>query len=126
MSWLTVVPIVTAINYVCGLLAIASFCCIDIYGQDEEDDELSPSPISEVSETPLSSIIYGSCREWEGDECTVCLEGFLQGQCCRLLPNCQHLFHAKCIDVWFLKASTSPICRTEVALKVSNNGSSAN
>lgn len=45
-------------------------------------------------------------------DCAVCLENFKMGDKCRLLPNCNHSFHAHCIDSWLLKTPFCPICRT--------------
>ncbi|KAH7857149.1 hypothetical protein Vadar_009625 [Vaccinium darrowii] len=49
-------------------------------------------------------------------ECAVCLESFKVGEMCRLLPNCQHSFHAQCIDSWLSKTAICPVCRTGVNL----------
>ncbi|KAJ9550311.1 hypothetical protein OSB04_014356 [Centaurea solstitialis] len=50
----------------------------------------------------------------ESQECAVCLNMFEDGQMIRVLPNCNHLFHAECIDKWLGSRSTCPICRHEV------------
>ncbi|KAM7471320.1 hypothetical protein LguiA_009503 [Lonicera macranthoides] len=47
-------------------------------------------------------------------ECAVCLESFMVGEKCRLLPKCKHSFHAECVDSWLLKTGACPICRTGV------------
>lgn len=47
-------------------------------------------------------------------DCVVCLEKFKVGESCRLLPNCNHNFHAQCIDSWLMKTPICPICRTGV------------
>ncbi|KAG2323447.1 hypothetical protein Bca52824_016660 [Brassica carinata] len=52
-----------------------------------------------------------------GNDCVVCLDGFKQGQWCRNLPGCGHVFHRKCVDAWLLKAGTCPICRARVRLR---------
>ncbi|XP_057806256.1 RING-H2 finger protein ATL74-like [Salvia miltiorrhiza] len=44
-------------------------------------------------------------------ECAVCLEIFAAGERCRILPKCNHSFHAQCIDSWLLKTAACPICR---------------
>ncbi|KAF7124400.1 hypothetical protein RHSIM_Rhsim12G0163500 [Rhododendron simsii] len=49
-------------------------------------------------------------------ECAICLECFKEGEMCRLLPNCQHSFHAQCIDSWLLKAAICPVCRANANL----------
>ncbi|KAI3454517.1 hypothetical protein Pfo_011180 [Paulownia fortunei] len=48
----------------------------------------------------------------ENVECSVCLENFRAGEKCRILPKCNHSFHAECIDSWLLKTAACPICRT--------------
>ncbi|KAM3318946.1 RING-H2 finger protein ATL39 [Capsicum chacoense] len=44
-------------------------------------------------------------------DCAVCLENFKAGDKCRLLPKCNHSFHAQCIDSWLQKTAVCPICR---------------
>ncbi|KAM0043889.1 putative transcription factor C2H2 family [Helianthus debilis subsp. tardiflorus] len=57
-------------------------------------------------------------------ECAVCLEVFKGGDRCRLLPNCRHSFHAKCIDSWLIKNAACPICRSRVDLGRSHGAES--
>ncbi|KAJ4888999.1 RING-H2 finger protein ATL56 [Raphanus sativus] len=52
-----------------------------------------------------------------GSVCVVCLDGFRQGQWCRNLPGCGHVFHRKCVDTWLVKAATCPVCRARVRLR---------
>ncbi|KAL1210547.1 RING-H2 finger protein ATL14 [Cardamine amara subsp. amara] len=49
-----------------------------------------------------------------GSDCVVCIDGFRQGQWCRKLPRCGHVFHRKCVDLWLVKVGTCPICRDRV------------
>ncbi|WJX91177.1 RING-type E3 ubiquitin transferase [Trifolium repens] len=49
--------------------------------------------------------------------CAVCLDGFRNGQWCRNLAACGHVFHRRCIDTWLLKVATCPTCRTPVRSK---------
>ncbi|KAI3462994.1 hypothetical protein Pfo_019657 [Paulownia fortunei] len=44
-------------------------------------------------------------------DCAVCLENFRVGEKCRLLPSCNHSFHAECVDLWLLRSPICPICR---------------
>ncbi|KZV36136.1 hypothetical protein F511_20268 [Dorcoceras hygrometricum] len=44
-------------------------------------------------------------------DCAVCLENFRAGEKCRLLPLCNHSFHAECVDSWLLRSPICPICR---------------
>ncbi|XP_006649012.1 E3 ubiquitin-protein ligase ATL41-like [Oryza brachyantha] len=49
-----------------------------------------------------------------GGECAVCLEAFQAGDRCRVLPRCEHGFHARCVDSWLRQSRLCPICRAEV------------
>ncbi|XP_076890420.1 RING-H2 finger protein ATL60-like [Bidens hawaiensis] len=51
----------------------------------------------------------------DGLECSVCLTELEQGEKTRVLPKCNHAFHAECIDMWFHSHSTCPICRNSVS-----------
>ncbi|PWA55822.1 RING-H2 finger protein ATL56 [Artemisia annua] len=42
--------------------------------------------------------------------------GFDVGEICRVLPACDHVFHAKCVDTWLVKVASCPVCRTRVGL----------
>lgn len=45
--------------------------------------------------------------------CTICFEQYIIGEYYRILPNCQHIYHKKCIDKWFKKDKDMkcPNCR---------------
>jgi len=43
--------------------------------------------------------------------CAICLADFTDGDKIRVLPKCNHRFHADCIDKWLLSHSSCPTCR---------------
>ena len=49
-------------------------------------------------------------------ECAVCLNEFQEGEKLRIIPNCSHVFHIDCIDVWLLNNANCPLCRTSISL----------
>ncbi|KAG9453662.1 hypothetical protein H6P81_006566 [Aristolochia fimbriata] len=49
-----------------------------------------------------------------GNDCSVCLGEFGDGDWMRMLPRCSHTFHALCVDTWFQSHSTCPLCRSNV------------
>lgn len=47
-------------------------------------------------------------------ECAVCLGEFEEGNWIKHLPNCCHVFHVSCIDIWFQTHSSCPLCRAPI------------
>ncbi|GAA0187322.1 hypothetical protein LIER_34610 [Lithospermum erythrorhizon] len=48
-------------------------------------------------------------------DCSICLSEFHDDESLRLLPKCNHAFHASCIDVWLKSHSNCPLCRANIA-----------
>ncbi|XP_008801681.2 RING-H2 finger protein ATL70-like [Phoenix dactylifera] len=44
--------------------------------------------------------------------CSICLADYKDSDVLRDLPDCRHLFHAKCVDPWLRLHPTCPVCRT--------------
>ncbi|KAJ7974819.1 RING-H2 finger protein [Quillaja saponaria] len=51
--------------------------------------------------------------------CCICLMDYKETELIRLLPDCGHVFHAKCIDPWFRMRLTCPMCRDSPVLSCS-------
>ncbi|XP_073047710.1 E3 ubiquitin-protein ligase ATL23-like [Primulina eburnea] len=49
-----------------------------------------------------------------GSDCAVCLDEIGSEQPVKLIPGCNHGFHAECIDIWLSKNSACPICRVVI------------
>ncbi|KAL2325090.1 hypothetical protein Fmac_024148 [Flemingia macrophylla] len=49
-------------------------------------------------------------------ECAVCLNEFQEDEKLRIIPNCGHVFHIDCIDVWLQSNANCPLCRTSISL----------
>jgi E3 ubiquitin-protein ligase ATL10/75/76/77/78 len=43
--------------------------------------------------------------------CAICLADLQPGDRVRVLPKCEHGFHARCVDRWLVARSTCPTCR---------------
>lgn len=67
-------------------------------------DEIRKLPSARVSSRHASS------QSW----CVVCMSDFAEKQMLRILPFCNHEFHAKCVDKWLRGSKTCPICRGDV------------
>ncbi|CBI23610.3 unnamed protein product, partial [Vitis vinifera] len=48
-------------------------------------------------------------------ECAVCLNEFQEEEKLRIIPNCSHIFHIDCIDVWLQSNANCPLCRTSIS-----------
>lgn len=62
----------------------------------------------------LPCLAYSSGLELAGSsrsECAICLAAFARGEAVRVLPRCNHGFHARCIDRWLASRPTCPTCR---------------
>ncbi|XP_060174584.1 RING-H2 finger protein ATL70-like [Lycium barbarum] len=44
--------------------------------------------------------------------CSICLADYKNKDMLRLLPDCEHLFHLKCVDPWLMLNPSCPVCRT--------------
>ncbi|KAK4480890.1 hypothetical protein RD792_011744 [Penstemon davidsonii] len=44
--------------------------------------------------------------------CSICLADYKSSDMLRVLPDCGHLFHIKCVDPWLRLHPTCPVCRT--------------
>lgn len=54
-------------------------------------------------------------------ECPICLSEFLDGEKVRVLPDCNHGFHVRCIDTWLASHSSCPNCRHSLLEKGSTS-----
>ncbi|XP_057771335.1 RING-H2 finger protein ATL16-like [Salvia miltiorrhiza] len=48
-------------------------------------------------------------------DCAVCLNEFQRGEKLRAIPNCSHVFHIDCIDIWLQNNANCPLCRTSIS-----------
>ncbi|XP_061990613.1 RING-H2 finger protein ATL66-like [Rosa rugosa] len=59
--------------------------------------------------------VVKSCKRsssWK--QCAICMEDFVEGESCRVLPTCDHIFHLICIDSWLKLHPSCPICRKSI------------
>ncbi|GJM86726.1 hypothetical protein PR202_ga02614 [Eleusine coracana subsp. coracana] len=85
-----------------------------VRGQLEEGRAGGAAGLSaeEVAELPCHEV-----KEAAGGDCAVCLDAFRAGDRCRMLPGCEHGFHAQCVDSWLRKSRLCPICRAVVTAR---------
>ncbi|KAL0388415.1 UNVERIFIED_CONTAM: RING-H2 finger protein ATL16 [Sesamum radiatum] len=92
-----------------------------------EDPLMVHSPAAEnrgLNEAAIRSIPVFKFKKRNGNveaadvkscECAVCLNEFLEEEKLRVIPNCGHVFHIDCIDVWLQNNANCPLCRTSVS-----------
>ncbi|XP_022158250.1 E3 ubiquitin-protein ligase RING1-like [Momordica charantia] len=54
----------------------------------------------------------------DDDECAICLGEFEEGEKCRKMSECGHIFHRNCIDRWLRVERHCPLCRGCVCIVV--------
>ena len=50
-----------------------------------------------------------------GCECLICLNQFNENDKVSLI-KCGHVYHSKCLSLWFIKKKSCPICRVIIIL----------
>ncbi|EOA18556.1 hypothetical protein CARUB_v10007114mg [Capsella rubella] len=60
----------------------------------------------------LPSFTFSAATAETTIECGICLSEFEDNDSGRILPNCKHMFHVNCIDMWFHSHSSCPLCRS--------------
>ncbi|KAG8390408.1 hypothetical protein BUALT_Bualt01G0080200 [Buddleja alternifolia] len=59
------------------------------------------------------TVLGESCRlsKPENNTCSICLSEYMPKETLRSIPECQHCFHAECIDEWLRLNPSCPVCR---------------
>lgn len=80
---------------------------LSIYSADYDHKE-----ISAIDHFPM--IVLGESRQLprlNQDTCAICLGEYEPKDTLRIVPVCNHYFHAQCIDPWLKLNFTCPLCR---------------
>ncbi|XP_071708128.1 putative RING-H2 finger protein ATL71 [Rutidosis leptorrhynchoides] len=72
-----------------------------------EDDVLMTLPAFVYSDNMMSK----SGNDTDGSGCSIFLADYKETDVIRLLPECGHLFHIKCVDTWLKVHPNCPVCR---------------
>ena len=114
-AWFHVVTLVL-------LLWALKRCCRRAQASSRVGERAAESAGGGLSAEQVDELPCHECKEGPGGgECAVCLEAFRAGDRCRVLPGCEHGFHAECVDTWLRRSRRCPICRAEVVGGECNN-----
>ncbi|GLT57021.1 hypothetical protein SLA2020_300260 [Shorea laevis] len=72
------------------------------------------SGLNEETLRSFPKLLYSQAKLHETDNtsnCSICLGEYRDADTLRLLPNCGHVFHLKCVDPWLRLNPTCPVCR---------------
>ncbi|XP_016487413.1 RING-H2 finger protein ATL70-like [Nicotiana tabacum] len=79
------------------------------------DEHMMEMGIDEKTLLSYPKLLYSEAKVNYKDStancCSICLADYKSKDMLRLLPDCGHLFHLKCVDPWLLLNSTCPVCR---------------
>ncbi|KAL6997908.1 RING-H2 finger protein atl70 [Sarracenia purpurea var. burkii] len=90
-------------------------------GQEPPEEGRQPQSALDVGldEATLLSypkLLYSQAKLHKDDStagcCSICLADYKGSDMLRVLPDCGHLFHLKCVDPWLRLHPTCPVCRT--------------
>ena len=56
----------------------------------------------------------GFLAEGQEPTCTICLDDYVEGDKLRRFPQCKHMFHQECADLWLHTSHTCPNCRASL------------
>ena len=74
--------------------------------------ELGGNGLDEEIINSFPKSIVDDINKLEEKKCVICLEEFKNGDEKTTVP-CFHIFHPNCINEWFKKHDTCPICKTK-------------
>ncbi|XP_059439947.1 E3 ubiquitin-protein ligase ATL41-like [Corylus avellana] len=91
--------------------------------QAAPDDQIRRHPAAGKGLDPmviasLPKLTHKPSDHSEAVECSICLSTVGEAATVRVLPNCKHMFHVECVDVWLSSNTTCPICRTAAEPRV--------
>lgn len=87
---------------------------------DTDDDEAAELGLDEATIIRFPMLLYSQATKNRSNSplspssstsCSICLSNYEETDTVRILPECKHFFHVKCVDPWLKLNSTCPICR---------------
>ncbi|XP_076885267.1 RING-H2 finger protein ATL52-like [Bidens hawaiensis] len=78
-----------------------------------ESNSRLPVSTSDSSSSGSSTLlaVHKYSKEFKEGTCVVCLGEFEENEEVRIMPECAHVFHVSCIDMWLFSHDSCPLCR---------------
>lgn len=83
---------------------------------EREQCAASPEVLNAISVVVFDDQHLASLEQ--DPHCAICCVDFGAGDMLACLPGCHHLFHNACVQGWFARAVTCPLCRGDLATAV--------
>ncbi|CAH8391840.1 unnamed protein product [Eruca vesicaria subsp. sativa] len=80
-----------------------------------DESAIRAIPIFKFKKRDVAAAGGGEDQNKSSQECSVCLSEFQEDEKLRIIPNCCHVFHIDCIDIWLQSNANCPLCRTSVS-----------
>ncbi|KAH9620817.1 hypothetical protein KSS87_015124 [Heliosperma pusillum] len=122
-----IVAFCIAVPAILSAIAVGVILCI----MDRREDDITGTRAHQIAAIPgphdgivgldqatidsYTKVVLGESRRVPGLNdgcCPICLSDFKPTETLRCIPDCQHCFHADCIDEWLRLNGTCPLCRS--------------
>jgi hypothetical protein len=117
-----VIVMITAASYYCTrrhALSEPSNHGNSLTSTERSDSVIIDVGLDEAALRSFPKFLYSQAKLHKGDStascCSICLADYKNTDMLRLLPDCGHLFHRKCVDPWLRLHPTCPVCRNSPA-----------
>lgn len=117
------------------MLTAASYYCTHMHSRSETSTRGSSLTSTETDSVHVTievaglddaalrrfpKFLYSQTKPHKSDStaascCSICLGDYKDTDMLRVLPDCGHLFHRKCVDPWLRLHPTCPVCRNSPA-----------
>lgn len=131
------IAIAVSILVLISTIMLASYACVRVkstgslrtINNDQNDNEIdrtmSTEPVVVVMGLDGSiintypKVVLGESRRLpkpnDDGFCSICLSQYRPNDTVRCIPECNHCFHAGCVDEWLRMSATCPLCRNSPA-----------
>ncbi|CAN1223373.1 Putative RING-H2 finger protein ATL69 [Linum perenne] len=127
VSFLVLISTIMLASYICVRLKISSSSgSTTSHVLDDQDvinssSEVSAEVVAGLDPPTIDSlpkIVVGESRRLprpNNGPCSICLAEYSPNDTLRCIPDCNHCFHADCVDEWLKMTATCPLCRVSPA-----------